>query len=163
FVALCGAPMSPASPYTTLFRSGDTFDTETPAPDVRRQALAEMAHHAPVRWIILPGNHDSLQATQLWTALRAEAPDNVILTMEPRPIELAADVVLLPAPCTTRRPGRDLTEWMESETTPEGAIRLGLAHGAIQNFSEEAVASDVIAPDRARRAGLAYQIGRAHV
>lgn len=139
-----------------ILLAGDTFDTETPAPDVRRQALAEMAHHAPVRWIILPGNHDSLQATQLWTALRAEAPDNVILTMEPRPIELAADVVLLPAPCTTRRPGRDLTEWMESETTPEGAIRLGLAHGAIQNFSEEAVASDVIAPDRAQRAGLAY-------
>lgn len=140
----------------TILLAGDTFDTETPAPDVRRQALAEMAHHAPIQWIILPGNHDSLQATQLWTTLRAEAPENVTLAMEPRPIELAADVVLLPAPCTTRRPGRDLTEWMESEATPEGAIRLGLAHGAIRSFSEEALASDVIAPDRARRAGLAY-------
>lgn len=140
----------------TILLAGDTFDTETPAPDVRRQALAEMAHHAPLRWVILPGNHDSLQATLLWTTLRAEAPDNVILAMEPRPIDPAADVVLLPAPCTTRRPGRDLTEWMESEATPEGAIRLGLAHGAIQSFSEEAVISDVIAPDRARRAGLAY-------
>lgn len=140
----------------TILLAGDTFDTETPAPDVRRQALAEMAHHAPIRWVILPGNHDSLQATQLWKTLRAEAPENVILAMEPRPIELAADVALLPAPCTTRRPGRDLTEWMESETTPEAAIRLGLAHGAIQSFSEEAVASGVIAPDRAQRAGLAY-------
>lgn len=141
---------------TTIVIAGDTFDTETPAPDVRRQALAEMAHHAPIQWVILPGNHDSLQATQLWTMLRAEAPDNVILAMEPRPIELAAEIVLLPAPCTTRRPGRDLTEWMESEATPEGAIRLGVAHGAIQSFSEEAVASDVIAPDRAQRAGLTY-------
>lgn len=140
----------------TILLAGDTFDTETPAPDVRRQALTEMAHHAPIRWVILPGNHDSLQATQLWTTLRAEAPDNVILATEPRSIELAADVALLPAPCTTRRPGRDLTEWMESEATPEGAIRLGLAHGAIQSFSEEAVTSDVIAPDRAHRAGLAY-------
>lgn len=140
----------------TILLAGDTFDTETPAPDVRRQALAEMAHHAPIRWVLLPGNHDSLQATQLWTTLRAEAPDNVILATEPRPIELAADVALLPAACTTRRPGRDLTEWMESEATPEGAIRLGLAHGAIQSFSEEALASNVIAPDRAQRAGLAY-------
>lgn len=123
---------------------------------MRRQALAEMAHHAPIRWVILPGNHDSLQATQLWITLRAEAPDNVILVTEPRPVELAADIVLLPAPCTTRRPGRDLTEWMESEATPEGAIRLGLAHGAIQSFSEETGTSDVIAPDRARGAGLAY-------
>lgn len=140
----------------TILLAGDVFDTETPASDVRRQALTEMAHHAPIRWVILPGNHDSLQATQLWTTLREEAPDNVILAVEPRPIELAADVVLLPAPCTTRRPGRDLTEWMDSEATPEGTIRLGLAHGAIQSFSEEAVASDVIAPDRAQRAGLAY-------
>ncbi|ABA04170.1 exonuclease SbcD [Nitrobacter winogradskyi Nb-255] len=140
----------------TILLAGDVFDTETPASDVRRQALTEMAHHAPIRWVILPGNHDSLQATQLWTTLGAEAPDNIILAVEPRPIELAADVVLLPAPCTTRRPGRDLTEWMDSEATPEGTIRLGLAHGAIQSFSEEAVASDVIAPDRARRAGLAY-------
>lgn len=140
----------------TILLAGDVFDTETPASDVRRQALTEMAHHAPIRWVILPGNHDSLQATQLWTTLGAEAPDNVILAVEPRQIELAADVVLLPAPCTTRRPGRDLTEWMDSEATSEGTIRLGLAHGAIQSFSEEAVASDVIAPDRARRAGLAY-------
>lgn len=141
---------------TTILLAGDMFDTETPASDIRRQALAEMAHHAPIRWVILPGNHDSLQATQLWTTLREEAPDNVILAVAPRPIALAADVVLLPAPCTTRRPGRDLTEWMDSAATPEGAIRLGLAHGAIQSFSEEAAASDVIAPDRAQRAGLAY-------
>ncbi|EAQ36221.1 exonuclease SbcD [Nitrobacter sp. Nb-311A] len=141
---------------TTILLAGDMFDTETPASDIRRQALAEMAHHAPIRWVILPGNHDSLQATQLWTTLREEAPDNVILAVASRPIALTADVVLLPAPCTTRRPGRDLTEWMDNEATPEGAIRLGLAHGAIQSFSEEAAASDVIAPDRAQRAGLAY-------
>ncbi len=40
----------------TILLAGDTFDTETPAPDVRRQALAEMAHDASLRWVILPGN-----------------------------------------------------------------------------------------------------------
>lgn len=140
----------------TVLLAGDTFDTETPAPDVRRQALAEMAHHASVRWVMLPGNHDSLQATQLWTTLRAEAPENVVLATEPGPIELAAGVTLLPAPCTTRRPGRDLSAWMDAQATPEGTLRIGLAHGAIQSFSEDAAASEVIAPDRARRAGLDY-------
>ncbi|GLK75424.1 hypothetical protein GCM10008171_06780 [Methylopila jiangsuensis] len=140
----------------TILLAGDTFDAETPAPDVRRQALAEMRDHAPIRWVLLPGNHDSLQAAPLWTALGAEAPDNVILAREPRPIPLADNVVLLPAPCTTRRPGRDLTEWMDGEATAEGVIRIGLAHGPIQGFSEEQTAADVIAPDRARRAGLAY-------
>ena len=141
---------------STVLLAGDTFDTETPAPDVRRQALSAMRDQAPIRWLILPGNHDSLQATQLWTTLKAEAPDNVVLAVEPRPIELAANVVLLPSPCTTRRPGRDLTEWMDGEPTAEGAVRIGLAHGAIQSFSEEAAASDVIVPDRARRAGIDY-------
>lgn len=140
----------------TILLAGDTFDTETPAPEIRRQVLHEMAHHAPIHWVILPGNHDSLQAAQLWTTLGAEAPENVILAVEPRPIELASNVVLLPAPCTTRRPGRDLTEWMESAATPGGVLRIGLAHGAIRSFSEEAAASDVIAPDRAQRAGLSY-------
>jgi len=139
-----------------ILLAGDTFDTETPAADVRRQALTEMAHHAPIRWVILPGNHDSLQATELWALLAREAPKNVVLATGPGPIELAPEAVLLPAPCTTRRPGRDLTEWMEGAATPEGSSRIGLAHGAVQSFSENSVVSEVIAPDRARRAGLDY-------
>ena len=140
----------------TILLAGDTFDTETPAADIRRQALTEMARHAPIRWIILPGNHDSLQATELWTLLANDAPDNVTLATEAGPISLAEQAVLLPAPCTTRRPGRDLTEWMDGAATPEGTVRVGLAHGAIQSFSEDRAASEVIAPDRARRAGLDY-------
>lgn len=141
---------------STILLAGDTFDTETPAPEVRRQALAEMHHHAPIRWVILPGNHDSLQAAQLWSTLRAEAPENVTLAVEATPLDLAPGVVLLPAPCTTRRPGRDLSEWMDGAATGEGTVRIGLAHGAVRSFSEEGGGLDVIAPDRARRAGLSY-------
>jgi len=140
----------------TILLAGDTFDTETPAADVRRQALSEMARHASVRWVILPGNHDSLQASQLWTTLASESPPNVTLATEARAIDIAPDAVLLPAPCTTRRPGRDLTDWMNDAPTAEGTVRIGLAHGPIQSFSEETGASDIIAPDRARRAGLDY-------
>lgn len=141
---------------STILLAGDTFDTETPAPEVRRQALAEMAHHASISWVILPGNHDSLQAAQLWLTLRAEAPENVTLAIEATPLDLAPGVVLLPAPCTTRRPGRDLSEWMDGAATTDGTIRIGLAHGAVRSFSEEGGELDIIAPDRARRAGLSY-------
>jgi hypothetical protein len=140
----------------TVLLAGDCFDTETPSPAMLRQALAAMAGHAPLRWIILPGNHDSLLADELWAAARTALPGNVVLATEPEPLELAAGVMLLPAPCTTRRPGRDLTEWMDKAATPEGALRLGLAHGAIQSFSEDGVGLEVIAPDRASRAGLDY-------
>jgi DNA repair exonuclease SbcCD nuclease subunit len=141
---------------STVLLAGDTFDTETPTPAMRRQALAEMTHSAPLRWVILPGNHDCLQATELWNAARADAPGNIIFATEPVAMAIAPGVTLLPAPCTTRRPGRDLTGWMDGAATPEGSIRIGLAHGPILDFSEDAAASDVIAPDRAVRAGLDY-------
>lgn len=141
---------------STILLAGDTFDTENPSPGVLRQALTEMRHHAPIRWVILPGNHDSLQAAQLWATLKAEAPENVTLALDATPLEIAPRVMLLPAPCTTRRPGRDLSEWMDSAVTSEGTIRIGLAHGAVHSFSEEDSGLDVIAPDRARRAGLDY-------
>ena len=150
------AAQARANDATVIVLAGDTFDTETPTPAMRRQALAEMGHHAPLLWVVLPGNHDSLQAAELWNAARTDAPANVLFATEPGPITILPGVSLLPAPCTARRPGRDLTEWMNGAATPEGAIRLGLAHGAIQDFSEEAVSSDVIAPDRALRAGLDY-------
>lgn len=141
---------------SAILLAGDTFDTETPTPAMLRQALAEMGQNAPLRWVLLPGNHDSLLADQLWSAARGAAPDNVVLATQAEVVSLAPNVMLLPAPCTARRPGRDLTDWMDTATTADGAIRLGLAHGAIQDFSEDAAASDVIAPDRAARAGLDY-------
>jgi len=140
----------------TILLSGDTFDSETPAADCRRQALAEMAAHPEIKWVLLPGNHDSLQATPLWEHLQREASANIILATTPQPIALAPDVVLLPAPCTTRRSGRDLTAWMDECQTAAGIIRLGLAHGPVRNFSENSSADAIIAPVRARRARLDY-------
>lgn len=139
-----------------ILLAGDTFDTETPAPDVLRQAVTEMAHHNDLRWVILPGNHDSLQASETWANLGCNTPANMLLAWEAKPMDLGAGVVLLPAPCTTRRPGRDLTDWMDGCATPEGHIRLGLAHGAVSSFSEDMRVEEVIAPDRAKRAGLNY-------
>lgn len=141
---------------TVILLAGDTFDTETPAPHVLQQAMSEMRHHADLRWVMLPGNHDSLKASELWNTLNAEAGANVILAREEASIDLAPGVVLMPAPCTTRRPGRDLTEWMDDCHTPDGTIRLGLAHGAVKTFSEDMRVEEVVAPDRARRAGLHY-------
>lgn len=136
--------------------AGDTFDTETPTPAILRQALVAMAEHRTLDWVMLPGNHDSLMAEELWAAAGGALPDNVRLATAPEPVPLRPGVVLLPAPCTTRRPGRDLTEWMDQAVTAPGDLRVGLAHGAIRSFSEDEVASDVIAPNRAARAGLDY-------
>lgn len=143
------------APHVLL--AGDTFDSETPAPATLRQALNAMGADPAIGWILLPGNHDSLAAAALWDRVRAEAPPNVTPALSPAPIALP-DAVLLPAPCTHRRPGRDLTQDMD-QPTPEGLARIGLAHGAITDFSaagSEDGAAAIIPPDRAARSGLSY-------
>lgn len=140
-----------------VFLAGDTFDTETPSDQVWRQALAAMASATDMTWWLLPGNHDSLSAETLWSRVIAQASANVRVITEAAPIDLAPGVVLLPTPLPRRRPSHDLTAWMSNAATPEGALRLGLAHGSVQDFSEEGGALDgVIAADRAQSARLDY-------
>lgn len=140
--------------------AGDTFDAETPAPDTLRHALRAMAAEADLDWVLLPGNHDSLAATELWRRILRDAPANLRAITAPDPLALSEGVMLLPAPCTQRRPGRDLTEAMGA-ATPEGCLRIGLGHGAITDFSGtgfsgEEGAPGIIPPDRARLSGLDY-------
>jgi DNA repair exonuclease SbcCD nuclease subunit len=135
--------------------AGDTFDAETPAPETLRQALRAMGEEADLTWVLLPGNHDSLAASELWRRIAQDAPANLRAITSEAPVDLAPGHWLLPAPCTQRRPGRDLTEVM-SAPTPAGARRIGLGHGAITDFSGEEGATGIIPPDRAARSGLDY-------
>ena len=135
--------------------AGDTFDAETPAPDTLRHALRAIAEAADMTWFVIPGNHDSLAATELWRRIATDTPPNLRLITEAQPLEAKPGLWLLPAPCTQRRPGRDLTEAM-SAPTPQGARRVGLGHGAVTDFSGEEGATGIIPPDRARLSGLDY-------
>jgi hypothetical protein len=140
-----------------ILLAGDTFDQTTPAPTVVRQALNMMRAAEHVTWVLMPGNHDHANATELWRQVAQDCPPNVALQLTPEPFALAPQVVLLPAPPTERHPGRDLTDWFDLAETPPETIRIGLAHGSVTDFdSSEEGASSIIAPDRARRARLNY-------
>nr|WP_325251871.1 DNA repair exonuclease [Amylibacter sp.] len=146
---------------SAVLLAGDTFDAETPAPTVVRQALNEIAQANDLQWVIMPGNHDSLAASELWRTIMQDKPNNVTLALTPEPLQISRGVFVLPAPCTARNPGRDLTEEM-AQPTPEGALRIGLGHGGITDFSggEATLSEDggaaIIPPDRAERSGLDY-------
>ncbi len=45
---------------------------------------------------------------------------------------------------------------MDNEATPDGAVRIGMAHGSVQGFGSEGTASNYISPARAESAGLTY-------
>ena len=144
---------------THILLAGDTFDAETPQPTTIRHALNAMAADPALTWVLMPGNHDSLAASELWRVLATDRPANVLLATTAEPMDLG-QAMLLPAPCTVRHPGRDLTEWMDEAATGE-AIRIGLAHGGVRDFSSQENQSEngssaVIAPDRAERASLDY-------
>ena len=139
-----------------VFIAGDLFDSETPSDRVWRQALAAMGAAEGIRWWIIPGNHDSLAAEALWDRIRAQAPGCVHLVDVPEPLEIAPGAMLLPSPAPRRFPGRDLTDWMPGCSTPEGHLRIGLAHGGVVTFGSEDDDAETIPPDRAASAGLDY-------
>ena len=98
--------------------AGDIFDTQTPSPATLRQALHAMAADPGLTWWLLPGNHDSLAAGDLWQRIARDAPPNVRPLLAPEPVAIAPSAFLLPAPCTHRRPGRDLTAGMAGPRPP---------------------------------------------
>lgn len=136
--------------------AGDLFDTETPSDRVLRQALAMMRAASDLQWWIIPGNHDSAAAEPLWAEMALHAADNTHLLMQPAPVLMAPGVHLMPAPCRHRFAGQDLTRWMDSHVTPEGELRIGLAHGGVLEFGSDEAGSEVISPKRASAARLDY-------
>ncbi len=134
--------------------AGDTFDTATPSSMVIRQALSAMGDDPNVQWWLLPGNHDNLRdAEPLWQEIVRDAPANVHALTEAAPVRLADDATLLPAPVTFRNPGTDLSAALVAMPSPEGARRIGLAHGGVTDFTESGAH---IPPDRDRSARLDY-------
>ena len=75
-----------------------------------------------------------------------------------KPLLLKNDTLaILPAVLERRHEADDLTEWFDHVKTPAGAIRVGVAHGSVQELLPEASeAPNPIAADRAETANLDY-------
>lgn len=134
--------------------AGDSFDTATPSPMLIRQALAAMAEAPELTWWLLPGNHDNLRdAEPLWESIAREAPANVRAVTEAQPQEMGGGACLLPCPVAFRASASDPTDALPAMASPEGHLRVALAHGGVTDFTESGAS---IAPDRDRSAGLDY-------
>ena len=138
--------------------AGDIYDVATAEDRTLAQPLARMHALAGVEWHLIPGNHDPHQPGGPWArVLRRGLPANVRVHLEPTPVALAPGAALLPAPLAHRRALADPTAWMDQAPTPEGTIRIGLAHGSISAFGSDArTQPNLIDPARPERAGLAY-------
>ncbi len=138
--------------------AGDVFDGNEVSDATLHKALQAMGGFTRP-WVLLPGNHDAHLAECVWTRLaRLGPPGNVVVAATAAPIPLAdGRLVVLPAPLTARRTHDDPTVWMDGAATPAAALRVGLAHGAVQGrLPAAADSSNPIDPARADRARLDY-------
>jgi DNA repair exonuclease SbcCD nuclease subunit len=139
--------------------AGDVFENNTLADDTLRKTLQAMRHFKGGKWILLPGNHDPASAESAWTRLeRIGIPDNVVAATSEEPIFLGdKSLAVLPAPLRRKHEIRDLTESLSGRKTPDGVIRVGLAHGSVENvLPGDWDAKNPIASDRASQAKLDY-------
>ncbi|MCD2470038.1 DNA repair exonuclease [Jiella sp. MQZ9-1] len=141
--------------------AGDAFDDNTVAERDVNRVLDQMKAFGGL-WVFLPGNHDAAITGSVWERVRAlgarRGLQNLIIADEPEPLALLdGRLFVLPAPLMRRQEGADLTGWFDAAETPAGAIRVGLAHGALENrLPEAAEAGNPIAETRALTAHLDY-------
>jgi DNA repair exonuclease SbcCD nuclease subunit len=135
--------------------AGDVFDSTGPADREVVQAVTRMGR-APCTWWLLPGNHDHARSDGLWSRVRHAAPGNVRVMDTPEPVEIEGGAWLLPAPLEHRRTREDPTSAFDGMATPDGSLRIGLAHGSVVDFGARGEADNMIPPDRAQRSGLDY-------
>ena len=117
--------------------AGDVYDMEALSPRSLNQPLERMRKFEKVTWHLMPGNHDPNRPHGLWDQLlRRGVPDNVIVhvSFEPRVFE-SDGFAVLPAPLQYRRTLQDPTAYMDDAETPDGIIRIGLAHGTVTGFA----------------------------
>jgi DNA repair exonuclease SbcCD nuclease subunit len=153
------AALATAQRVDMVIVAGDVFDAQTVADrTIRRLCNALSGFAGP--WILLPGNHDAALAESVWTRAQrlGAVPAKVHLALKPE-VLLFPDLSLavLPAPLTQRHSYGDLSAWFDTAETPEGWLRVGVAHGGVQGVLMEGLdATNPLAPDRAERARLDY-------
>ena len=144
--------------------SGDVFETNAVADRTLRQTLDALESFAG-DWVFIPGNHDPALADSVWSraghvcAGQGGTPGNVHFLVKPEQPLLLKDgaLAILPAVLERRHEVDDPTAWFDRAQTPEGAVRVGLAHGSVkERLPAASEAPNPIAADRAGTAGLDY-------
>jgi DNA repair exonuclease SbcCD nuclease subunit len=136
--------------------AGDVFEHNQLAPQVIGQSLEAMrAIGIPV--YLLPGNHDPLDASSVYTGalFTAECPDNVVVLDRAGIHEVRPGLQILAAPWRSKAPTTDLVAEVVDGLPVDDVTRVLVAHGGV----------DVLDPDRdkpslIRLAGLEDALAR---
>jgi DNA repair exonuclease SbcCD nuclease subunit len=121
--------------------AGDVFEDNQLDPRVISQSLEAMrAIDVPV--YLLPGNHDPLDASSVYTSelFSTECPANVIVLDRAGVHEVRPGLQIVAAPWRSKRPTTDLVAEVLVDLPTDGVTRILVAHGGV----------DVLDPDPTR-------------
>ncbi|MCP2625122.1 metallophosphoesterase family protein [Mycolicibacterium smegmatis] len=119
--------------------SGDVFEHNQLAPrDVSQSLEAMRAIGVPV--YLLPGNHDPLDASSVYTSALfvAERPDNVVVLDRAGVHEVRPGVQIVAAPWRSKAPTSDLVGDVLADLPADGVTRVLVGHGGV----------DILDPDK---------------
>jgi DNA repair exonuclease SbcCD nuclease subunit len=118
--------------------AGDVFEHNQLEPRVVSQSLEAM-RRIGIPVYLLPGNHDPLDASSVYTSalFTAERPDNVIVLDRPGVHPVRPGVELVAAPWPSKAPTTDLAADVLDGLPADGVTRVLVAHGGV----------DVLDPD----------------
>lgn len=153
------AALATAQAVDAVLVAGDVFDKQTVSDRTIRRLFNALAGFSGP-WVMIPGNHDAALSESVWTRAQrlGAVPANAHVLLRPAPMDFAEQgFVVLPAPLTQRHTYADLTAWFDTADTPDGLLRIGLAHGSVQGIlAEDIDSANPIAPDRPSTARLDY-------
>ncbi len=115
--------------------AGDVFESNQLAPkDVSQSLEAMRAIGIPV--YLLPGNHDPLDASSVYTSalFTAECPENVTVLNRPGVHEVRPGLELVAAPWTSKAPCADPVASVLDGLTADGTVRVVVGHGGVDIF-----------------------------
>ena len=118
--------------------AGDVFDANQLAPKVISQSLDAM-RSIDVPIYLLPGNHDPLDASSVYTSalFARECPDNVTVLDRAGVWEVRPGLEIAAAPWRSKKPTTDLTAEVLGDLVADGTARILLAHGAVDSLDPD--------------------------
>lgn len=139
--------------------AGDVFDANQLAPKVISQSL-DAIRTIGVPVYLLPGNHDPLDASSVYTSalFKRECPDNVRVLDRAGLFDVRPGLQIAAAPWRSKRPTADLTAEVLDGLPADGTVRILVAHGAVDVLDPDATNPALI-----RLAGLTAALERSAV
>ncbi len=118
---------------------GDVFESNQVSRQIVARALEAMAATPTVKFYLLPGNHDPLDASSLYRSptFTKRRPENVVVLQDTDPVEPEPGVELVPAPWFSKRPLTDLPDAACDSLEASQAVRILVGHGAVDLLSPD--------------------------